>query len=75
VIALAAIGADPVRAVNFPKAFKERLGKGWTGFFGKTPVFPDTGGYVAPPMDGIWARANAVREFRNIAQSRRDIGA
>jgi len=57
VIPLAVIGTDPVRATNFPRAFKERLGKGWTGFFGQTPLFPDTGGYVAPPLDGIWARA------------------
>ncbi|CAN5820221.1 hypothetical protein BH09VER1_BH09VER1_47000 [soil metagenome] len=57
VFPLAMIGTDTVRALNFPKAFKERLAAGWTGYFGETPVFPDTGGYVAPPMDGIWARA------------------
>ena len=31
--------------------------KSWLSFYGKTKCRPETGGYVAPPLHGIWASA------------------
>src|SRR5262249_21375794 len=31
--------------------------KSWFGQYGKEPFVADPGGYVAPPLDGIWASA------------------
>ena len=57
VIPLDEIGTDPVRVHDFPVAFKRHLAEGWVGDYGAVALYPDTGGYVAPPLDGIWANA------------------
>ena len=57
VIPVAEVGTDPVRANDMPRDFKVHLGEGWFGHDGATPLYPDTGGYVAQPLDGIWATA------------------
>jgi mono/diheme cytochrome c family protein len=54
-VAAEEVGTDPVRARDFPVAFKEHLGASWTGDYGKTPLYPQTNSYLAPPLDGIWA--------------------
>lgn len=57
VIPVAEVGTDPVRALDMPRDFKLHLGEGWFGMDGATPLYPDTGGYVAQPLDGVWATA------------------
>jgi len=57
VIPLDEVGTDPVRARDFPAAFERHLGASWVGEFDKTPLFPQARGYVAPPLDGVWATA------------------
>jgi mono/diheme cytochrome c family protein len=57
VVPVAEVGTDPVRALDFSVAFERSLGEGWVGDYGKTPLYPGTNGYVAPPLDGIWANA------------------
>jgi hypothetical protein len=32
-------------------------GASWFGHFGQSEIVKDPGGYVAPPLDGIWASA------------------
>ena len=44
-----------MRARDFPTAFERHLGASWAGEYGKTPLFPAARGYVAQPLDGIWA--------------------
>lgn len=56
VIPLAEIGTDPVR-LEMPRDFKVHLGESWFGEAGRTPLYPDTDGYLAPPLDGVWATA------------------
>jgi mono/diheme cytochrome c family protein len=51
------VGTDPVRVRDFPAAFVQHLGAGWTGDYGKTPLYPSTNSYIAQPLDGIWANA------------------
>jgi mono/diheme cytochrome c family protein len=53
VIARAEVGTDPVRAERFGDAEAARLNASW---FGDPPFMP-TGGYLAPPLAGVWARA------------------
>lgn len=57
VIPVDEVGTDPVRVDDMPRTFKLHLGEGWFGHYGETPLFPDSGGYVAQPLDGIWATA------------------
>jgi mono/diheme cytochrome c family protein len=57
VVALSEVGTDPVRARDFPVAFIKHLDESWVGQYGKTPIYPGVNGYIAPPLDGIWANA------------------
>ncbi|MEQ8347541.1 MAG: cytochrome c [Sneathiellaceae bacterium] len=57
VVSLAEVGTDPVRAVDLPVAFKTYLGESWFGDYGQTSSRPETGGYLAQPLDGVWASA------------------
>lgn len=53
VVPLAMIGTDPVRAERFTPVEATSLNASWFG----DPPFEATGGYLAPPLVGIWARA------------------
>ncbi len=53
IVAASEVGTDPMRATNFGDAEAMRLNLSWFG----EPPFVATGGYVAPPLVGIWARA------------------
>ena len=57
VVALSEVGTDPVRARDFPVAFIKHLDESWVGQYGQTPIYPGVNGYIAPPLDGIWANA------------------
>ncbi len=51
------IGTDPVRLRALPVVYREGLKKSWVGEYGKLNTVTDPKGYVAPPLDGIWATA------------------
>jgi mono/diheme cytochrome c family protein len=51
------LGTDPVRQRDFSVDFKKHLGASWTGDYGKIPLHPNEPGYIAPPLDGVWATA------------------
>jgi len=53
VVPLDMIGTDPVRAERFTPVEAGGLNGSWFG----NPPFEATGGYLAPPLVGIWARA------------------
>jgi mono/diheme cytochrome c family protein len=57
VVALEEVGTDPVRVRDFPRDFARHLAASWVGDYGRTPLFSAIRGYVAPPLDGIWASA------------------
>ena len=57
VVPLAEIGTDPARLQALPPAAKAHYGETWFNHFGATPVDESSTGYVAPPLDGIWASA------------------
>lgn len=51
------VGTDPVRLRDWPTAFATHLANSWVGDFGRTKLYTGPQGYVAPPLDGIWATA------------------
>jgi mono/diheme cytochrome c family protein len=57
IIPLEEIGTDPVRLNSMSIGGRERYGTTWFTYFGREPVVADPGGYVAPPLEGVWATA------------------
>ena len=51
------IGTDRVRLDALTVGHRGRMKAGWMSRYGADPVVEDPGGYVAPPLDGIWASA------------------
>jgi len=51
------IGTDPLRLTGMPPEHRRRFGAGWFGEDGKRTVVEKPDGYIAPPLDGIWASA------------------
>ena len=57
IIPLEEIGTDPVRLNSMSIGGRERYGTTWFTYFGREAVVADPGGYVAPPLEGVWATA------------------
>jgi mono/diheme cytochrome c family protein len=55
VVPLEEVATDPVRLTALSVAHRRNWGRSWFGFFGERPVVEDPVGYVAPPLDGVWA--------------------
>ena len=51
------IGTDPLRWKALTPEHRRWMKEGWISRFGEDPVEVDPIGYVAPPLDGIWASA------------------
>ena len=51
------IGTDRVRLDALTPEARKRYAKSWFAHFGEREVDTDPGGYVAPPLDGVWASA------------------
>lgn len=51
------IGTDPVRLTALTPEHRRWMQVGWMSRFGQDEVIIDPVGYVAPPLDGIWASA------------------
>lgn len=56
-VAIEELGTDPVRLRGMPKQHREFFGRGWMSEDGERGVVARPDGYVAPPLDGIWASA------------------
>lgn len=56
-VAIDEIGTDRVRFDALTPAHREAYGQSWFAHFGKQDTRPKPTGYVAPPLDGIWASA------------------
>jgi mono/diheme cytochrome c family protein len=57
VVSIEEVGTDPVRLHAVPKEEREWKNKNWLQYFGQQPVWLESKGYRAPPLDGIWASA------------------
>jgi hypothetical protein len=51
------VGTDRVRLDALTPAHRDAYGQSWFADYGKLKNVRDPGGYVAPPLDGIWASA------------------
>ena len=56
-IELDEVGTDPLRFQSLSVEHRQWVKDGWLSRFGADPVEVDPVGYVAPPLDGIWASA------------------
>ena len=56
-VSLAEIGTDPVRHEALTSEHRGSYHRSWFAHFGKKEVITDPDGYVAPPLDGVWASA------------------
>ncbi len=57
VVALDDVGTDPVRLHALRPWQRREYGKSWFTDYGKRAVVVRPEGYVAPPLDGVWASA------------------
>lgn len=51
------VGTDPVRLRALAPEHRRWLRESWMSRYGKDPVVLEPAGYVAPPLNGIWASA------------------
>lgn len=51
------VGTDSVRLTGMPPEHRRFYSESWFGNFGELKVVEEPDGYVAPPLDGIWASA------------------
>lgn len=56
-IALDEVGTDPVRHQALTPEHRRWMKAGWLSRYGTDPVDENPIGYVAPPLDGVWASA------------------
>jgi mono/diheme cytochrome c family protein len=57
IVPIEEVGTDPVRLSALTPKGRTAYAKSWFGHFGEQEAIADPGGYVAPPLDGIWASA------------------
>jgi len=57
IIPIETVGTDPARLNALTPEQRKAYGASWFGEYGKQPLVADPGGYVPPPLDGIWASA------------------
>jgi mono/diheme cytochrome c family protein/cytochrome c553 len=57
IVAIEEVDTDPVRLRALSPEHRAAYGMSWFGHFGQDEIVKDPGGYVAPPLDGIWASA------------------
>ena len=55
VVAIETIGTDPVRLNALTSDHRTWMKTGWLSRYGKDKVVLKPSGYLAPPLDGIWA--------------------
>ncbi|HWL11245.1 MAG TPA: cytochrome c [Planctomicrobium sp.] len=51
------VGTDPVRFSAIRAQDRAMYGHSWFGDYGKDDIIAERDGYLAPPLDGIWASA------------------
>ncbi len=54
---IAELGTDPLRLRALSRPHRQWMKVGWMSRYGDDPVDVDPKGYVAPPLDGVWASA------------------
>jgi mono/diheme cytochrome c family protein len=56
-VSLDEVGTDPVRLQSLTPAHRAHYGESWFADYGAQDTRPNVDGYIAPPLDGVWASA------------------
>ncbi len=51
------VGTDPVRLTAVPRSTREWANQRWMQYYGQQLIKLESKGYLAPPLDGVWASA------------------
>jgi mono/diheme cytochrome c family protein len=51
------VGTDPVRLQSLSVEYRLEMQQSWYGHYGEKEYVVDPGGYLAPPLNGVWASA------------------
>ncbi|HBE70500.1 MAG TPA: hypothetical protein DDW52_20315 [Planctomycetaceae bacterium] len=54
-VAIERVGTDPVRLEALRPDGRAKYGRGWLSHYGREETIMEPDGYVAPPLDGVWA--------------------
>ncbi len=57
IVPLDQVQTDPVRLNSLSTEYRRSMRASWFGDYGREAYVEDPGGYVAPPLNGIWASA------------------
>lgn len=57
IVSIGELGTDPARLEALTPMHRAGYALSWFGYHGKHDTIHDPGGYIAPPLDGIWASA------------------
>ena len=57
IIPIEELATDPIRLRALSVEHREHLQTTWMTHYGRDETITDPGGYVAPPLDGVWATA------------------
>ncbi|HUP22033.1 MAG TPA: cytochrome c, partial [Thermoanaerobaculia bacterium] len=57
VVPYSLVNTDPVRLDAISRESRQRYNRSWFSSYGAEPVELESRGYVAPPLDGVWASA------------------
>jgi mono/diheme cytochrome c family protein len=56
-VPIAEVGTDRVRLDALTPEHRAAYGQSWFAYGGQQATWTDPGGYIAPPLDGVWASA------------------
>ena len=57
IVPIEIVGTDRVRLDALSVKHRQRYHESWFGYFGNEETIVDPKGYLAPPLDGVWASA------------------
>jgi hypothetical protein len=57
IVPIERVQTDPVRLASLTTKHRRGMRESWFGDYGREAYIENPGGYVAPPLDGIWATA------------------
>jgi mono/diheme cytochrome c family protein len=57
IVPIEELGTDPVRLTALTPEHRKAMSEGWMGEYGSLDYLTDPPGYLAPPLDGVWASA------------------
>jgi len=57
VVAIDELGTDPLRLNSLTPEYRGKMQAGWFGNYGREEYVTEPEGYMAPPLNGVWASA------------------